>query len=209
MRRKILVVTLGISLFSTGVTLEAQRDPGPRAGAAGAGGAYSSLSAAEQTLFSDAMQVFMEVDSVSGNINGETGKGLGPTFNGNSCAMCHAQPTVGGSSPGMASPQNPVPNPQVALAALDGATNTVPPFITVNGPVREARFVMTITQRGFSPDGGVHNLFTITGRKDATGCNLAQPDFPTEMGRHNVIFRIPTPLFGLGLVEATPDAALR
>ena len=32
---------------------------------------------------------------------GETGSGLGPTFNGNSCAMCHAQPATGGSSPGL------------------------------------------------------------------------------------------------------------
>jgi CxxC motif-containing protein (DUF1111 family) len=75
--------------------------------------------------------------------------------------------------------------------------------------VREARFVVTITQRGFSPDGGVHGLYTITGRKDASGCNLAQPDFAREVARHNVIFRTPTPLFGLGLVEATPDAALQ
>jgi len=39
--------------------------------------------------------------------------------------------------------QKPVPNPQVALAKLDGATNTVPSFITTTGPVREARFVAT------------------------------------------------------------------
>jgi CxxC motif-containing protein (DUF1111 family) len=187
----------------------AQQDPGPRPGAAAAGSFYPTLSPAEQAMFTNAQQTFMEVQSVSAGLPGETGRGLGPAFNGNSCAQCHAQPAIGGSSPGLKSPQNPVPNPQVALATLDGATNTVPPFITPDGPVREARFVMTITQRGFSPDGGVHNLFTITGRKDATGCNLAQPDFLTEMGRHNVIFRIPTPLFGLGLVEATPDAALR
>jgi hypothetical protein len=75
--------------------------------------------------------------------------------------------------------------------------------------VREARFVYTITQRGAVPDGGVHGLYTITGRSDAQGCVLAQPDFAKEMGRHNVVFRIPTPVFGLGLVEATPDATLR
>ena len=33
-------------------------------------------------------------------IAGEAGVGLGPTFNGNSCAQCHAQPTIGGASPG-------------------------------------------------------------------------------------------------------------
>ncbi len=79
------------------------------------------------------MSRFMEIDSVSGSIAGEAESGLGPTFNGNSCAMCHSQPTTGGSSPGMASPQNPTPNPQVALANLDGATNTIPQFITPNG----------------------------------------------------------------------------
>jgi CxxC motif-containing protein (DUF1111 family) len=88
----------------------------------------------------------------------------------------------------------------VALAKLDGATNTVPSFITVNGPVREARFVS---------DGGVHDLYTIAGRSDAHGCNLAQPDFVQNLASNNVIFRIPTPLFGLGLVENTPDATLQ
>ena len=100
----------------------AQVDPGPRGGAPGAGAYYSSLNANEQNFFTQAQLRFQEIDSVSGTMPGETGSGLGPTFNGNSCAMCHAQPAVGGSSPGLKSPQNPVPNPQVALATLDGAT---------------------------------------------------------------------------------------
>lgn len=148
----------------------------------------------------------METDSVSGTISGEDGRGLGPTFNGNGCAQCHAQPAAGGSSPGLNSPQNPIPNPQVLLATLDGATNSVPPFITANGPVREARFVRNPNG---SLDGGVHGLYTITGRSDATGCSLAQPDFAGALANNNVIFRIPTPLFGLGLVEATPDSVLQ
>ncbi|HTS37371.1 MAG TPA: di-heme oxidoredictase family protein [Candidatus Solibacter sp.] len=150
---------------------------------------------------------FTEVDSVSGTI--EEGSGLGPTFNGNSCAQCHAQPAIGGSSPGQNSPQNPVPNPQVALATLDGAVNTVPSFITANGPVREARFVATDPTNLYSAlDGGVHDLYTIQGRTDAPGCVLAQPNFTTQLSYGNVIFRIPTPVFGLGLVENTPDATL-
>jgi hypothetical protein len=122
--------------------------------------------------------------------------------------MCHAQPAVGGTSPGLKSPQKPVPNPQVALAKLDGATNTVPPFITPDGPVREARFIATSGQDSGPLDGGVHGLYTIRGRSDAPGCGLAQPDFASELARNNVIFRIPTPIFGLGLVENTPDATL-
>jgi CxxC motif-containing protein (DUF1111 family) len=38
---------------------------------------------------------------------------------------------------------------------------------------------------------------------------LAQPAFPQQLAANNVIFRIPTPTFGLGLVESTPDATLR
>jgi len=189
--------------------LNAQVDPGPRSGSPSAGGYYPTLSAAEQALFTQAQGVFKEINSVSGTIPGEESGGLGPTFNGNSCAMCHAQPAVGGSSPGKKSPQNPVPNPQVGLAKLDGATNTVPSFITADGPVREARFITASGQDSAPLDGGVHGLYTIRGRSDATGCNLTQPDFAGELARNNVIFRIPTPLFGLGLVENTPDSTLQ
>src|SRR5262249_32796916 len=56
--------------------------------------------------------------------------------------------------------------------------------------------------------GGVHAIFTITGRTGATGCVLAQPDFANQLANRNVIFRIPTPTFGLGLVEQIPDAAI-
>jgi len=178
-----------------------QQDPGPRPGPAAAGGPYPTLSSNEQYFFNQALLRFQEVDAVQG-----PSAGLGPTFNGNSCTMCHAQPAIGGSSPGLASPQNPVPNPQVALANLEGAINFIPSFITATGPVREARFIQNADG---SADGGVHGLFTIAGRSDAPGCTLAQPNFPQQLAANNVIFRIPTPLFGLGLVENTPDTTLR
>src|SRR5262249_36755509 len=57
-------------------------------------------------------------------------------------------------------------------------------------------------------DGGVRGVYTIQGRRDAHGCRLAQPDFATALASHNLSFRIPTPAFGLGLVEATADSAL-
>jgi CxxC motif-containing protein (DUF1111 family) len=185
-------------------TVCAQNDPGPRGGPPGAGGPYPALNSNEQFIFTQASAVFQEIDSVTGSVPG-TGNGLGPTFNGNSCAMCHSQPAIGGSGPGLSSPQKPVPNPQVALATLDGANNTVPSFITIDGPVREARFIAGPS----GPDGGVHGLYTIAGRSDAPGCTLAQPDFAAELAHNNVIFRIPTPTFGLGLVENTPDATLQ
>lgn len=200
---------LCLALLALPSASAAQSDPGPRPGAPGAGGPFPGLSAAEAAQFTQARAVFEEVDSVSGGVAGEPGDGLGPTFNGNSCALCHAQPAVGGSSPGLNSPQNPTPNPQVALATLDGAVNTVPAFITAAGPVREARFITTTATPNGSLDGGVHDLYTIQGRIDAPGCVLAQPDFAFQLSRNNVIFRIPTPTFGLGLVENTPDSALK
>jgi CxxC motif-containing protein (DUF1111 family) len=113
------------------------------------------------------------------------------------CSGCHAQPAVGGTSPFV--------NPQVAFANKDGGTDFVPSFITANGPVREARFVLNPDG---TPDGGVHDLFTITGRTGATGCTLAQPDFATQLANNNVIFRIPTPVFGAGLIEQIPDSVI-
>jgi CxxC motif-containing protein (DUF1111 family) len=201
-------VSHAAAFFLASGIVYAQVDPGPRGGAPGAGSYYYSLNANEQNFFTQAQARFAEIDSVSGAIAGEAGSGLGPTFNGNSCAMCHAEPALGGSSPGLKSPQNPVPNPQVALATLDGATNTVPPFISASGPVREARFITANGQSNGPLDGGVHGLYTIQGRSDAPGCVIAQPNFGQQLANHNVIFRIPTPTFGLGLVENTPDSVL-
>lgn len=65
-------------------------------------------------------------------------------------------------------------NPQFAFAHKDGGTDTVPSFITADGPVREARF---INNHDGTADGGVHALFTISGRAGAESCQLAQPDF--------------------------------
>jgi CxxC motif-containing protein (DUF1111 family) len=177
-------------------------DPGPRTGAASAGGPLPGLSAQELAFFTGAQTgPFEEVDSVSGNIPGETGSGLGPGYNMNSCAGCHAQPAVGGASPGLSSPQHSTPNPQVAVATLDGAMNVVPSFITAAGPIREARFPI-------AAGGGVADLYTIRGRSDAPGCTLAQPNFAAQLASGDIIFRTPTPTFGEGLMENTPDLTL-
>lgn len=165
-------------------------DPGVRGGPPGAGGPLPGLSAPELAFFTASTDVFNEVDAVP--------NGLGPRFNLDGCGGCHAQPAAGGSSPAT--------NPQVAVATANGAKNTLPSFITANGPVREVRFVRNPNG---TPDGGVHDLFVITGRSDAPGCNITQPNFAAAVAANNAIFRIPTPTFGLGLVEAVPDSALQ
>ena len=202
-----LVPALAAALVCLSGPAFAQTDPGVRVGTAGAGGHLDGLTADEIAFFTAARTVFQEINSVSGTIANETSGGLGPRFNSNSCASCHQHPAIGGTSPAA--------NPLFAVAHLDGARNTIPSFITPNGPVREARF---IRKPNGTPDGGVHDLFVITGRIDATSrlnvngvvtsCTITQPDFALQLAAGNVIFRIPTPTFGLGLVELTSDRTL-
>jgi len=175
-------------------------DPGVRGGAAGAGTPLKGLTTDEGAFFRDGLVRFAEVEDVTGGNN----NGLGPRFNSNQCLSCHSQPAGGGSSPAR--------NPAIGVATLNGAKNVVPWFITQNGPVREARFRRNPNGTN---DGGVHDLFVITGRSDAVGCNIVQPDFlpagnplSGQGGNPNIVFRIPTPLFGAGLIEAISDSAI-
>ena len=180
-------------------------DPGPRGGAPGAGDPLPGLTAPEQALFEAGLEEFLQVASVQGEaVVPGTEAGLGPRFNANSCAACHVQPAVGGSSPAQ--------NPQAGIATLGGASNQVPWFVAPAGPVREARFVK---KRDGTPDGGVTDLFVVAGRADAPGCAIQQPGFlpagdplSGQGGNPNLIFRIPTPTFGGGLIEAIPDQVI-
>ncbi len=180
----------------------AAKDPGVRAGAVDAGPPLTSLTSAQLQYFQDGQSRFQEVDQVA--------NGLGPTFNSNSCGSCHAQPSVGGSSPSASQYPNIGPNPQMEVATANGASNTIPFFITADGPVREARFPFVVSNGAVThtPDGGVHALFTITGRSDATGCSMAQPNYEQMQQLNNLIFRIPTPLYGAGLIESISDETI-
>jgi len=193
MKKLVFALPLALGLlacsYSPSPDSSSARDPGVRGGPAGAGGPIAGLTADELAFFNAGLGEFVPAEEVS--------DGVGPTMNLDACSGCHLQPAVGGTSPAL--------NPQVAFAKKNGATNAVPSFIAANGPVREARFVRNADG---TPDGGVHDLFTIAGRSDASGCVLAQPDFPKELAEHNVIFRIPTPLFGAGLIEQIPDRAI-
>ena len=189
----VLVVVLATAFVSQAQNFRA-KDPGVRGGAPGAGGMLPGLTAGQQAFFVAGQAEFAEAEKI--------GEGLGPRFNLDSCQGCHVQPAGGGTSPAV--------NPQLAVATAFGARNRVPSFITLNGPVREARFL-------FNPDGtrdgGVHALFVISGRSDASGdasaCTAVQEDFETQVLGRNIAFRIPTPTFGGGLIEMIPDATIR
>jgi CxxC motif-containing protein (DUF1111 family) len=194
-------VVLAASWVQTAAqTTKIPLDPGVRGGAAGAGSPLPGLAADENAFFRDGLARFADIEAVTGSKN----NGLGPRFNSNQCLSCHSQPAPGGSSPAR--------NPLIAIATLNGARNVVPWFITENGPIREARFKRNPNGTN---DGDVHDLFVISGRSDAAGCNIAQPDFlpagnplSGQGGNPNIIFRIPTPVFGAGLIEAIPDSAI-
>ncbi len=179
-------------------------DPGIRHAATDGGppAPMPGLGQDEQEYFADGLARFNTVEVVSGAVTGQ-GNGLGPRFNSDSCLSCHAQPNAGGSSPAS--------NPLLGIAVAYGASNNIPWFLTANGPIREARFVQSNGAR----DGGVHNLFVVSGRSDAGTCSLTQPSFTPagdpltgQGGNPNVVFRIPTPIFGAGLIEAIPDSAI-
>ncbi len=158
-----------ILLVSTAPPADGQTDPGPRTGVAAAGGPVAGLSTSQLAMFAQGQGTFQEVDNVA--------DGLGPRFNADSCAACHAFPAVGGSSP-----KN---NPQVNFA---NSRNQLPRFVRANGPVTEARF---INKSDGTPDGGVHALFTIAGRPDQpANCNISQENFTNGS---NISLRIPTP----------------
>jgi CxxC motif-containing protein (DUF1111 family) len=193
----------------------AQQDPGVRSGPInGQPGAtqasplpLDSVGANSPTgiveFYDNGLGRFQEIEVVSGGVN----NGLGPRFNANSCAVCHAQPAVGGSSP----PNNPEFQ-TISQGVASGSTNTLPSFITAHGPALVARFPFFTNSNGNpnknAPNGGVEDFFTVSGRSDAGNCSLPQPNFAQAQQTNNIIFRIPTPTFGAGLIENIDDSTL-
>jgi CxxC motif-containing protein (DUF1111 family) len=116
------------------------------------------LSQSDLALFEAGKKDFLEVE--------EPADGLGPAFNGRSCAECHSVPAVGG-----------VGNQSVTRA----------------GHFVQGRFQ--------EPDGGslIHR-FSLPDHR----CQPLVPRNATVLAT-----RIPIPIFGDGLVEAIPDAAIQ
>ena len=212
MRLATLIFILAISCAAAGALGQQSNsdvlDPGPRADSVDAGGFLPGLTGSQQAQAADGAMRFMEPETFPG--------GLGPLYNSgavHACGACHAQPNVGGSSPAASAYPYIGPNPQATedYNAFN-ATNIIPPFISADGPVREMRLVYFHNPNGSlnlnAPDGGVHDLFTVTGRTDNTTCTLAQPNFAQEVAQGNAIFRIPTPVFGAGLIENIDDATI-
>src|SRR5215468_566396 len=137
--------------------------------------------------------------------------GLGARHNADQCFICHAQPTLGGSggfivpNPGQGTPMQPE-NPLFRLVPLRfGKQNVVPSFEQQFGPIREVRFQFNPDG---TPDGGVHQLWVVTGIKTdptLTSCSLTQPNFAAQLAAGNLSFRIPLQMLGLGLIDSIQD----
>jgi CxxC motif-containing protein (DUF1111 family) len=131
-----------------------------RSGALTEGDSLPGLTADQQAAFAEGETEFATVETVA--------DGLGPVFNGTSCAGCHNQPAVGGSS-----------------AMLDTRIGTL-----VGGAFN-----------GLANLGG--SLLQSQGIGAVSGCDVAGEIVPPQATI--VALRRPPALFGLGLVDATPD----
>ncbi len=116
------------------------------------------LTGEQLTAFTDGQDNFQEVDTVA--------FGLGPIFNGKSCAECHSVPSIGGSS-------------EILVTRFGHSTGkTFDPLTSLGGSL--------LQDFSIDPTGIEH--------------------IPQQA---NVIaHRQSTPLFGLGLIEAIPDATI-
>ncbi|MGA2888196.1 MAG: di-heme oxidoredictase family protein [Terracidiphilus sp.] len=244
-----MILLAGLAVTQATIAV-AQQDPGAQTGVRT--GTFDGITTSTGTtlinpnndpngftaFFADGLSRFQEIEDVSTNGNANVvNTGLGPRFNFNQCAGCHAQPAVGGTGAAV-NPQfaafgsctsesglsvtnvstvtsgQSLPTPAQKGTIVCSSTNTVPSFITVNGPTREARFPFLMNANGTVnttiPSTQVpEDLFTVVGRPDAGTCtSLAQPNFTAAQNAGNIIFRIPTPLFGDGLFENLDDSTL-
>lgn len=214
----------------------AQKDPGVRQGPPSAGAPLHGLTPIELSMFNEGLQRAIQLEAVCDSCSDRTlgaftdpskanfvfqtnSAGLGTRFNGDQCLGCHNQPALGGSGGFMVpNPQDPPAkqrrpeNPMFDLIPhRKGATNPVPFFIEQFGPIREVRFVK---KPDGTPDGGVHQLFTVVGRSDIfpagqlNTCSveaLPSTDFEGQFKKGNVRFRIPLQLYGLGILDGIQD----
>ena len=148
------------------------RTPGCRPRSAAPRQSLFGLSPEENEMFEVGLEDFAEEEGV--------GDGVGPRFNFVGGGGCHSQPAIGGTSPR----ENPLF--RVTGAGVHGQRRSV-----VHPAERAHSRGSLPVQAGWRRDGGVTNLFVITGHPEAAGCNIKQPDLEQEVRNSNIIFRIP------------------
>ena len=189
-------------------------------------------------FFADGLSRFQDVESVAQSPSNNNGLGprfnfnqcagchVAPSIGGSSPTV---NPIIAGLGPCdnvnelsrepvtfITESQLPAPTPAQVGTVACNSTNSIPTFVmTSNGPIREVRFPFFLNANGTAntnnPNGGVEDLVTVSGRPDGAsqnGCSIMQPNFNAAHAANDIIFRIPTPLFGLGLVENLDESTL-
>jgi len=86
----------------------------------------------------------------------------------------------------------------IGQRVVSGSTNTIHFSFLATARCVKAGFPFFFDQFGNAnpnaPNGGVEDLFTVSGRSDAGSCSLQQPALMLRSS-DNIIFRIPTPTF--------------
>jgi len=129
------------------------------------------LTSAQLVAFNDGLEEFEEVDTIE--------EGLGPVFNGKSCAECHAVPSTGGSEPNVG-----VARETRVSRIFKGR------FDPLDGSVSVDRGGQLLQQRAIAVEG-------------CTAKGEVVPPEATIVSSRNS-----TPLFGLGLMEAIPESTI-
>src|SRR5215813_4820243 len=129
------------------------------------------LTSAQLADFNAGLAEFSDVETIA--------DGLGPVFNGKSCAECHAVPSTGGSEPNLG-----VARETRISRVFNGR------FDPLDGSVSIDRGGQLLQQRAI----------------ELQGCLLKAEDVPPEATI--VSLRLTTPLFGAGLMEAIPDRTI-
>jgi CxxC motif-containing protein (DUF1111 family) len=129
------------------------------------------LTPAQLLDFDDGLDEFEEVET--------SDEGLGPVFNGKSCAECHAVPSTGGSEPNVGVAR------ETRISRIFNGR-----FDPLDGSVSVDRGGQLLQQRAI----------------DVQGCKLKGEVVPSEATI--VSSRNSTPLFGAGLMEAIPETTI-
>jgi CxxC motif-containing protein (DUF1111 family) len=129
------------------------------------------LTSAQLVAFNDGLEEFEEVDTIE--------EGLGPVFNGKSCAECHAVPSTGGSEPNVGVAR------ETRISRIFNGR-----FDPLDGSVSVDRGGQLLQQRAIAVEG-----CTLTGE-------VVPPEATLVSSRNS------TPLFGLGLMEAIPESTI-
>jgi CxxC motif-containing protein (DUF1111 family) len=131
------------------------------------GGPVPGLTSAQQTLFTNGLNAFNQVETVQ--------DGLGPVFNEKSCGSCHNEGNTGGAG--------------------------------VQIETRAGRITNGVFNPLTNEGGSLFRHLGIGGQVPNRSCTTTGEVVP---GDANVTAgRVTTPLFGLGLVDATPDSTLQ